>query len=217
MEKVLQPSLSRRSKKITNKKRSKPKRLIGIVLDILIIILVIITGLMITYRLTTEEAQVVGHSMDNTLANEEKVVYEKVTGMIGDYSIGDILIVKETAIKSSTSQGSDQIVKRLIAKGGDTIDFTSDGKPIVNGNQNYESYIKEQNTTKITDVAEIIRKTNRKYNTNFDENSKVIPQGYYFVMGDNRNNSSDSRIFGLYAKSDILGRVAYSHTYHHFY
>lgn len=216
MEQRLETNLIKRSNAIGQKKK-KARQKGELLLNILIVILVIATGLMLTYRLTTEEAQVVGHSMDSTLANEEKIVYEKITGSIGDYSRGDILIIKETAVKSVANQESQQIVKRLIAKGGDTIDFTSDGKPIVNGNQNYENYIKEQATMKITDVTEIIRKTNKKYNTNFDENTKVIPDGYYFVMGDNRNNSSDSRVFGFYAKSDILGRVAYSHTYHHFY
>lgn len=217
MDQGLETTLTRRGN-TANQKKKKPRKKKGeILLDILIVILVIATALMLTYRLTTEEAQVVGHSMDNTLTNEEKIVYEKISGAIGDYSKGDILIIKETAVKSAANLDGQQIVKRLIAKGGDTIDFTTDGKPIVNGNQIYEPYIKEQSTTKMTDIPQIIQRTNTKYNTNFDENTKVIPDGYYFVMGDNRNNSSDSRVFGLYAKSDILGRVAYSHTYHHFY
>lgn len=204
-----------RSRRKNNQKA--PKKGFDILLNIIIVILVIATALMLVYRFSTSEAKVIGHSMDNTLTNDENIVYEKITGAVGDYKKGDILILKEDAVKKIGEDQGGQIVKRLIAQGGDTVSFSEDGKPIINGKQNEETYIKEQNTVKISDFATVIRRTNEKYKTNFDETSTVIPAGYYFVMGDNRNNSSDSRVFGLFQKNDILGRAVYSKTYNRFY
>lgn len=200
-------------------KRSKQKkRTIGdTLLNITLTILIIVTLCMFAYRTLGGEAQVRGQSMENTLVNDEKLAYEKLTGFVGDYNKKDILILKETTLKSSGSENEGLIVKRLIAKAGDTVDFTEDGKPIINGEQLNETYIKEQASQKIASFSTILEKTNQKYGVQLDVASNKVPEGYYFVMGDNRNNSSDSRVFGLFKKADIIGHVVYSWTYHRFY
>lgn len=203
----------------TKRKRVKrTKKMSERLLDIALVILVIVTALVLAFRFTTSEARVVGQSMMNTLNNDEHLVYEKITGYIGDYKKGDILILEEKSLNHSQNNTDNRIVKRLIAQGGDTLSFSREGNPIVNGTQQAEGYVKDgANMGGVGDLSRIIQKTNEKYGTQFDVNSQVIPQGYYFVMGDNRANSSDSRVFGLYQKGDIAGRVAYSYTYHRFY
>lgn len=205
-----QPRIKKRHKQIKGKKSDA-------FLNVMLVILLIASALMLAYKTMTGEANVRGKSMENTLVNDEKLLYEKWTGYIGDYNKKDILILKESTIKDAESNEETLIVKRLIAKAGDTIDFTTDGKPIVNGETINEPYIKEQTSNRATEFTSIIQKTNEKYNTNFDLNTHKIPDGYYFVMGDNRNNSSDSRVFGLFKKDDIVGHVIYSWTYHRFY
>ncbi|MGL4662618.1 MAG: signal peptidase I [Culicoidibacterales bacterium] len=198
-------------------KKKKTKSKTDRFLNIAIVILLILTCCMFAYRSFTGEAIVRGRSMENTLVNEEKLLYEKLTGHVGDYNKKDILILKEGTVKQMNEDQEGLIVKRLIAKAGDTVDFTEDGKPIVNGEKLVESYIKEQTSDRSAHFSLVLEKTNEKYNEHFDLTSNKVPEGYYFVMGDNRNNSSDSRVFGLFKKADIVGHVVYSWTYQRFY
>lgn len=205
------------NKTITDKKSKKAKRTkADTFLNVLLVILLIASAGMFAYKTLMAEANVRGQSMENTLVNDEKLLYEKWTNYVGDYNKKDILILKEGTLKNTNSEET-LIVKRLIAKAGDTVEFTADGKPIINGEKLEETYIKEQVSHRAASFMTVIEKTNEKYNTNFDVNTNKVPEGYYFVMGDNRNNSSDSRVFGLFKKEDIVGHVIYSWTYHRFY
>jgi len=82
-------------------------------------------------------------------------------------------------------------VKRVIASGGSTIAIV-DGTTIVDGKPVSEPYLKDA-----TPGVELSRSLNLTH----------VPPGYYFVMGDNRDNSDDSRSWGFVPRSHILGRV----------
>ena len=84
------------------------------------------------------------------------------------------------------------IVKRVIGIGGDKIEIKDDGL-YRNNVKLYESYVNEQNWVNNTFDIEII-----------------IPDGEIFVLGDNRNHSNDSRVFGTFKCEDILGRLLFA-------
>ena len=128
--------------------------------------------------------QVDGSSMVPTLVNGDKLI---VWGAGYTPQRGDVVIVD-----SYTSYGK-PLVKRVIAKGGDTvsIDYAT-GTVAVNGEVLQEDYIAEP--------------TYLGYDVQFPY---TVPEGTVFVMGDNRNQSLDSRstYVGCIDERDILGKV----------
>ena len=128
--------------------------------------------------------QVDGSSMVPTLVNGDKLI---VWGAGYTPQRGDVVIVD-----SYTSYGK-PLVKRVIAKGGDTvsIDYAT-GTVAVNGEVLQEDYIAEP--------------TYLGYDVTFPY---TVPEGTVFVMGDNRNQSLDSRstYVGCIDERDILGKV----------
>lgn len=87
----------------------------------------------------------------------------------------------------------EKLVKRVIGLPGETLKFVNN-ELYINEKVVKESFLKDVQTDDF-DIAEY---------------SDVIPEGYYFVMGDNRGDSTDSRIFGFVKKDNINGSVSFA-------
>ena len=84
---------------------------------------------------------------------------------------------------------NEKLIKRVIGLPGDTVEYKYN-KLYINGKEVEEKFEhKETKDFKLSDI-----------------NVEVIPEGYYFVVGDNRENSKDSRIIGLIPKDKIMGK-----------
>ena len=131
-----------------------------------------------------EFAVVSGDSMNNTLYDKEYVFVEKISKLRDDYEYGDILIVHYPGSSAA-------YVKRLVGKEGDTIEV-KDGYLYRNGAKTEEPYTKDEYI-------------------NFDFEKITVPSGHVFVMGDNRNNSMDSRnpSVGPIAEEEIVGHASF--------
>ena len=148
------------------------------------IVIVIVVVLFRTFIATP--VVVDGPSMDPTLRNGQLLILEKLDK---DYKRMDIVIVK-TKIDGSR----ERLVKRIIGLPGETIEYKHD-KLYVNGKVVDDEFA---SITERFSVEELYR-------------TKKIPEGYYFVMGDNRNVSLDSRDkrVGFVKKKDIVGKAIF--------
>ncbi len=129
---------------------------------------------------------VAGHSMEPTLQNGDKVI---VSCRVSRYEPGDIVVLRKDSFKD------EPIVKRIIAVGGQTVDIDFDaGVVYVDGKALDEPYIYEP-TRRAIDFTEPV----------------TVPDGCVFVMGDNRNNSQDSRLslIGCVDTRYIIGKVVF--------
>jgi signal peptidase I len=127
-------------------------------------------------------ARVEGMSMAPTLQDQDRLIVNKLAYRIGDPKVGDIVMLYYP-LKPEKS-----FVKRIIAEEGDQVRIV-DGRVFRNDVPLDDSFVPPE------------------YKSHDDWGPRVIDEGYYFVMGDHRNNSSDSRHWGLVPKKYIIGKV----------
>ena len=137
-------------------------------------LVIAVSAMILLFTFVVRVNQVKGHSMDNTLQPQELLL---VWNLGYTPKAGDIVIVNRPNVDIL---GGEAIVKRVIAVGGQTVDIDyGAGIVYVDGVALDEPYIKE---TMYLPGSPYMQQTH------FD-----IPEGSVFVMGDNRNNSTDSR------------------------
>jgi len=127
-------------------------------------------------------ARVEGQSMAPTLADQDRLIVNKFAYRIGIPRRGDIVMLYYPINPDKS------FVKRVIAEEGDTVRIV-DGRVYVNDVPMDDSFVPPE------------------FRSTDDYGPEVVKEGYYFVMGDHRNNSSDSRHWGLVPKKYIIGKV----------
>lgn len=130
--------------------------------------------------------QIRQESMENTLLPNQYVLVDKLTPRFDSYQRGDIVVF----IQPGSSPSSTRLIKRVIGLPGDTIDLR-DGHVVINGQELSEPYVYPgQVTEPLTGRAHW-----------------VVPAGMLFVLGDQREVSSDSRVFGPVPIANVIGRA----------
>jgi signal peptidase I len=132
-------------------------------------------------------------SMEVTLLPDQYVLVDKLTPHWAPYNRGDIIVFDPP--ETWAPAGSVPFIKRIIGLPGDTVELR-DGSVYVNDILLDEPYInKDENGDPQTTDPQAAGKT------------WVIPPGQLLVMGDNRQNSADSRSFGPIEISHVIGRA----------
>ena len=127
-------------------------------------------------------ARVDGLSMEPTLADHDRLVVNKWIYRVSEPRQGDIVMLYYPANPEK------MFVKRVIAREGDEVRITG-GTVHVNGVALLDEFVPPE------------------YRSSEDFGPQVVPLGYYFVMGDHRNGSYDSRHWGPVPKKYIVGKV----------
>ncbi|MBR7796448.1 signal peptidase I [Virgibacillus sp. AGTR] len=143
-----------------------------------IIIAILIAFFLRTFIFATSIVE--GESMDPTLQNGERVIFNKIIYILDEPERGDIVII-ERPLKN--------YVKRIIGLPGETIEINGSNL-YINGDKYEQNFLNEEAQRQSGNYGPV-----------------EIPEGNYFVMGDNRAISKDSRNgLGLIEENEIIGR-----------
>ncbi len=140
---------------------------------------VIIIGVVILIKtFVVTPIRVNGDSMYSTLHDKDIMILDKISYRFTDIKRFDIVVIKEK---------DEYLIKRIIGMPGEKVEY-KDNQLYINSKKIKEDFLHEEI---------------RDYELN-----EEIPEGYYFVVGDNRPVSIDSRSLGLMKKEDILGKTS---------
>ncbi|MBI1919353.1 signal peptidase I [Candidatus Microgenomates bacterium] len=138
------------------------------------------------YWLFAQPHQVVGDSMFPNFHNKEYILTDKISYRLRSPQAGEVIVFK------APNNLERDYIKRIIAKSADQVKIEK-GRVFINGQLLIEQYLPADiKTYSGSTIKEGVEYT--------------VPAGSYFVLGDNRTNSSDSREWGFVKREQIIGR-----------
>ena len=156
----------------------------------LAIILAAVFGLSFLLRTFVYQAYAIpSGSMETTIEVGDYVFAEKVSYYFSEPEVGDIVTFADPADATRT------LIKRVVAVGGQTVRLV-DGKVYVDGEPLDEPYANG--------------KPSYPFTTSSVRFPYTVPEGYIWVMGDNRTNSQDSRYFGAIPLESVTGKAVWT-------
>jgi signal peptidase I len=161
----------------------------GCLLEILETVALTLIIFFVVQNFVAQPYQILQVSMEHTLEPGQYVLVDKLSPHFSDYKRGDVIVFEPPAGFQEDGQNI-PFIKRVVGVAGDTVEVKA-GAVWVNGVKLSEPYVYEGQTTEALTGQAIWQ----------------VPSGYLFVMGDHRQESQDSRVFGPIAKSNVIGRA----------
>ncbi len=168
---------------------AKSSRGMRALIEWVVIIAVALLGALIIRTVLFQAFFIPSASMEPTLKVHDRILVNKLSYDLHSVHRGDIVVFKRSPNMVDADGNIKDLVKRVIGLPGETIQSTADGHVEINGRILNEPYL-PAGTLPGPPIAK-----------------RVIPPGEYFVMGDNRDDSSDSRVWGPIKRSQIVGRA----------
>lgn len=166
---------------------------------------IIILAPIVAFCLTAfvfQSYEVDGASMETTLQHQDRLLvfkvprtFARVTGHPYIPNRGDVVIFNKSEVFGEFDSQKKQLVKRVIGLPGDRV-IVKDGEVTVINKEHPEGFNPDETLLYGTVISTTIG--------NIDV---TVPEGYLFVLGDNRSNSLDSRSFGPIKADDVVGKL----------
>ena len=162
------------------------KKVLREVLSTSLYILFVLCAVYLLIHFVGQRTQVLGSSMEPKLSSEDNLIVDKITYRFHDPERYDIIVFPYRYEKNTF------YIKRIIGLPGETVKIDEEGNILIDGEVLQENYGKE-----------VIKSPGRAYE------EIQLADDEYFVMGDNRNNSTDSRdpSVGNITREEIIGRA----------
>ena len=174
--------------------KKQSRRAVDNLLDFLEVAVMAMFVVVLVFTFIFRTVSVRGQSMQDTLFENDSLVISK---LFYTPKQGDIVVVNSAVLDN-------RIIKRIVAVEGQTVEIDSESAKVsVDGVVLDESYVKCDGSFDDEYFDE------RYYNKETQVYEYEVPEGCCFVMGDNRNHSTDSRVIGYVPYDEIVGRVLF--------
>ena len=206
-------------------KRSRKARILSQIAELPLLVLVAFLIAVVIKTFIMQAFYIPSGSMKPTLQIGDRVLVEKVTNWLGGPGQGDVVVFARNVFPGKEGPDvpwyrdvqnyvrellglptgrEEDYIKRIVAVGGDTIRYEGSPRQLyVNGEEVKEDYLPRPDNVS----SPITPGSNCPGQMKSSEDGCVVPAGTVFVMGDNRNNSADSRTIGPVAEDKIVGRA----------
>ena len=170
-------------------KESKKPVVMKILIDVFIWVAQIAAVIFLAYFIiyyALEKTNVIGISMEGTLSNHDPIIIDKFSYRVSDPKRFDVIVFKQSGREHSYYN-----IKRIIGLPGETLQF-KEGNILING-----------------EIVEDVVNAEPMANYGLATEPIILEENEYFVLGDNRNNSEDSRFasIGTITREEIIGKA----------
>lgn len=188
----------------TPEKKSEDKKAASAVFECIETVAFAFCTVVLLFTFVFKVVTVDGHSMETTLHDGERLV---ITSLFYEPKVGDIVVISrgESYIRASDGKFVTEqkpLIKRVIALGGDTVNIDSENWTITVTKPSGEMV-----TFKDEEYVNFVK--GREMGLGYINYPFVVPENEIFALGDNRTASSDSRYYGSFKSSDVLGKAVF--------